>query len=277
MIGKKSILLSSLLALFLLASNSLAWTVADPTSHIYLSEQIKQLTSQLENMKAQLDEAVKANDTLMKSYESVSGTYDRVTGVYDDITSTKAFLKDSYNTVMNQYQHYKDLYGDLAAGDIETIKDLLEGIYSDPRTATSEEDRERAEKEYQVQQEAIKKAIDDSESVLESMSDRMSKIQDLGNKIGKSKGTKEAQALTNSLLLEILIVLQEQLAMSTRYQQAMALTNYSGVTEEGIQARAEAMKKIITNEELIAHETKILETLGVNNDASLKDKFNSLM
>ena len=280
MIGRNVILLSSLALLLLLPGQARALGVSDATTHIYLSEQVKQLTDQFQLMQAQLDEALKANETLTKSYEAITGTYGRVTGVYDDVMSTKAFLNDSYNTVMGQYEHFMDLYEDISdpnKGDMETIKDLLEGVFKDPRLSTPKEDRKRAEQEYQLLQEALKKAIGDSEDVLASMPDRMAKINELGGKVGKGEDMKESQALTNSILIEILTVLQEQLAMSTRFQQAMGLSHYSGVTEKGIQARAEAMKKILTNQDLIAHETKILETYGVSVDGSLKEMINNLI
>ena len=247
-----------------------AFTVSDPTSHIYLSEQIKQLTSQLENMKAQLDEAVKANETLMKSYEAVTGTYDRVTGVYDDILSTKAFLNDSYSTVMAQYEHYKALYEGLSEGDTETVKELLENVFDDPRTSTPEEDRKRAEQEYHVRQQAYKKAIEDSEELLGSMPERLEKINELGTKIGKGEDMKEAQALTNSLLLEILIVLQEQLAMSMRFQQAMALTEYSGVTAASIEARANAIKAVVERKDVLDYELSNFRKAGVTDITDIK-------
>lgn len=222
--------LCSLMIVLWIPNVAAALGVSDATTHIYLSEQVSQLTEQLKVMQAQLQEAMNANETLTKSYEAVTGSYDRVTGVYDDVMKTKAFLNDSYNTVMRQFKHYMALYEDLSdpdKGDFETVKELLEGVFDDPRTSTPEQNRKRAEQEYQVRQAAYKKAIEDSEDILGSMSDRMEKVQTLGGKIGKGKDLKESQALTNSLLLEILIVLQEQLSMSMRFQQAMALSEYS--------------------------------------------------
>lgn len=250
-----------------------AFTVSDPTSYIYMAEEVEKLTKQLESMQSQLDEAIKANETLTKSYEAITGTYDRVTGVYDDVLQTKAFLNDSYNTVMHQYGHYKDLYEDLSdpdQGDIETVKDLLENVFGDPRTSTSAEDRRRAEKEYQVRQQAFKKAIEDSESLLASMSGRIDKINTLGARIGKGKDTKESQALTNSILLEILIVLQEQLSMSMRFEQAMALSHYSGVTDESIEARATAIKTVVERKDVLDYELSNFREAGVSDITDIK-------
>lgn len=266
---------TSLLLILLLVApcTASALGVSDATTHIYLSEQVSQLTEQLKVMQAQLQEAMNANETLTKSYEAVTGSYDRVTGVYDDVMRTKAFLNDSYNTVMRQFKHYMALYEDLSdpdKGDFETVKDLLEGVFDDPRTSTPEQNRKRAEQEYQVRQAAYKKAIEDSEEILGSMSDRMEKVQTLGGKIGKGKDLKESQALTNSLLLEILIVLQEQLSMSMRFQQAMALSEYSGVTEDSIAARASAIKAVVERKDVLDYELSNFRRAGIDDITDIK-------
>lgn len=266
-------LLLGCIVLFSSESSAGGMAVFDGTAHVYASEQLKQLTEQVESLQSQLDEAIKANETLTKSYEAVTGTYSKVKGVYDDVMKTKAFLNDSYNTVMNQYDHYKGLYDDLSdpdQGDIETVKDLLEGYFGDPRIMTPEQRRKQAAKSYQVQQEALKKAIEDGEDTLATMPERAQKLSDLANKIGKTIDTKDAQALTNSLLLEILGVLQEQLALSLRYQQAMALQNYSGVTEEGIEARAVALKKVLQRKDVIGKELEYLRQSGMSDMTDIK-------
>lgn len=270
-------LVYTLMLFLFIAGQAQAMTVSDPTSYTYYAQQIKHLTDQLANMQKQLDEAMKANETLTKSYEAITGTYDRVTGVYDDVMQTKAFLNDSYSTVMRQYEHYKALYEDLLGldqGDLETVKELLEGVFGDPRTATPEVDRIRAEQEYQVRQQALKKAIEDSEDLLSSMSGRMEKIDILGAKIGKGKDMKESQALTNSILLEILIVLQEQLAMSMRFEQALALTNYSGVTDDSIEARATAIKTVIERKDVLDYELSNFREVGVTDITDIKSLMN---
>ena len=265
--------LCSLMIVLWIPGVAAALGVSDATTHIYLSEQVSQLTEQLEVMQAQLQEAMNANETLTKSYEAVTGSYERVTGVYDDVMKTKAFLNDSYSTVMRQFKHYMALYEDLSdpdKGDLETVKGLLEGVFGDPRTSTPEEDRKRAEQEYQVRQEAYKKAIEDSEDILGSMGERMEKIEALGGKVGKGKDLKESQALTNSLLLEILIVLQEQLAMSMRFQQAMALSEYSGVTEESIAARATAIKAVVERKDVLDYELSNFRRAGIDDITDIK-------
>ncbi|MEZ7197745.1 type IV secretion system protein [Pseudodesulfovibrio karagichevae] len=265
--------LCSLMIVLWIPNVAAALGVSDATTHIYLSEQVSQLTEQLKVMQAQLQEAMNANETLTKSYEAVTGSYDRVTGVYDDVMKTKAFLNDSYNTVMRQFKHYMALYEDLSdpdKGDFETVKELLEGVFDDPRTSTPEQNRKRAEQEYQVRQAAYKKAIEDSEDILGSMSDRMEKVQTLGGKIGKGKDLKESQALTNSLLLEILIVLQEQLSMSMRFQQAMALSEYSGVTEDSIAARASAIKAVVERKDVLDYELSNFRRAGIDDITDIK-------
>ncbi|MBC17065.1 MAG: hypothetical protein CL942_08440 [Desulfovibrio sp.] len=272
---KETFLITILLILLVLylPHSVYALGVSDPTSHIYLAEQVSQLTEQLEQMEAQLNEAVKANETLTKSYEAVTSTYTKFNGVYDDIMKTKAFLNDSYNTVLNQYGHYKDLYEELAdpdKGDIETIKGLLEGVFSDPRTMSSEERRKQAEQAYQVQQEALKKAIEDGEHTLNTMPERAEKLKELGTKVGKTADTKESQALTNTLLLEILEVLQEQLALTLRFQQAMALQSYSGITEDSIKIRADALKHVVLRKDVIGKELANLRQAGMTDMTDIK-------
>ncbi len=225
-------------------------------------------------MQSQLNEAIKANETLTKSYEAATGTYDHVSGIYDDIMQTKAFLNDSYYTVVDQYRHYKGVYDDLRSPgkkDFETMKELLEGVFGDPRTATPEQDRRRVEREYQIRQQALKKAIEVGEETLATMPDRVKKLNSLAGKIGKTSGVKEAQALTNSILLEILTVLEEQLAISLRFQQAMSLQAYSGITDESIAKRAKLLRNVLQRKDVLGYELNNLHKIGVTDITDIKE------
>lgn len=258
--------------------SALAMGVSDATTHIYLSEQVQQLTEQLEKAQQQINEMIKTNETLTKTYENSTATYDRAKGVYDDIMTTKKMLFNEYNSVMGQYNKFKGYYDDLKNSDLddlEDMKDLLDEFYGDPRLETAAARAARRDKQYDMIQSALKKSLEDGEQVLASMGDQAERTAELSKEIGQTASPKDEQALTNRFLCEILAVLQTQLALTTKYHQAMGLLNYTGVSEQSIQERQEYLKLLKQRQAELTWEQKKLESQGLTRGMSIEEIFNA--
>ncbi|MBI9095264.1 MAG: hypothetical protein JEY71_10310 [Sphaerochaeta sp.] len=262
--------------LLLCASHALAFGVSDATTHIYLSEQVKQLTEQLEKAQQQISEMIKVNDTLTKTYEDSTATYDRAKGVYDDLMKTKRLLYDEYSSIMGQYEKYKGYYDDLKdadASDLEGMKDMLDDFYGDARLQTAEERAAQRDKQYDMIQGALKKSLEDGEQVLASMPEQTEKAAELSKEIGQTASPKDEQALTNRFLFEILTVLQTQLALTTKYHQAMGLMNYTGVNEKSIQARQEYLKHLKARQAELTWKDQEVRNRGLRPGMTMREHF----
>jgi chromosome segregation ATPase len=250
--------------------------VSDATTHIYLSEQVKQLTEQLEKAQQQINEAIKANEILTKTYEDSTATYDRAKGVYDDIMQTRRFLYNEYSSLMGQYRKFKGYYDDLKdadAGDLESFKDILDGFYGDSRLQSAEERAAQRDKQYDLIQGALKKSLEDGEQVLAALPEQTEKAAELSKEIGQTASPKDEQALTNRFLSEILTVLQTQLALTTKYHQAMGLMNYTGVNEDSIKARQDALRGLRAKQDELTWRQKEIKKRGLTSGMTMREHF----
>jgi hypothetical protein len=101
------------------------------------------------------------------------------------------------------------------------------------------------------------------------MEDKVAHIQDLADQVDATASPKEAQDVTNSLLLEILQVLHEMLAMDAKYQQVMASQQYKGVTEESIEARQHTLAALEEWNEDERWERQELSKYGLSKDSTI--------
>lgn len=93
-----------------------------------------------------------------------------------------------------------------------------------------------ADAKYQYQQEALKNVVATSQATLGSVDDRMKNIADLAAQVNQTTNQKDAQDLTNSLLVEVLKTLTDMLAIAAQANQAVALLNYTGATDQTLLA-----------------------------------------
>lgn len=270
----KTVLL--LLLVLALPCTASALGVSDATTHVYLSEQVKQLTEQLEKAQRQIEEAIKANEILTKTYEDSTAAYDRSKGVYEDIMETRRFLYNEYSSLMGQYRKFKGLYEDLKdadAGDLESFEDLLNSFYGDSRLQSPEERAAQRDKQYDLIQGALKKSLEDGEQIIAALPEQTEKAAELSKEIGQTASPKDEQALTNRFLSEILTVLQTQLALTTKYHQAMGLMHYTGVSEDSIKARQDALRNLRAKQAELTWRQKEIAKRGLTSGMTMREHF----
>lgn len=242
-----------------LAHSQAAWSmvVSDPTSYSYYIEQIKQAAEQLKTAQKTVEE--------VKAIQSqVSGIYNRARGVVDDLKRTEDGLRsvDGVLTRIGKGQGMKP--GDDGFIDIDKV---INGTYGDLRTRGG---LQGADARHQVQQQALKAVINDSEKLLQGVADRIAKVKELAGQIDTTANIKDAMDLNNRIAIETLKTLIDLLAVAAKSNQAQALNYYSGVTDAGTQARErvlnDANQKMKSVEEVFkTNDTKMWQRMKLGN------------
>ena len=270
----------SLLILACLASPSWAgMAVSDTTSHLYLSKNLEEAVQQLETAMKQLELVQQSTDTIKKTYQEATAQYGRAKGLYDEIMRVKKFYDTTKRSMMGRYQKIKKFY-ELSENDpqkaIEGFVELIDDGFKDPRTTDPEEWKRILDKQFDFRQLALKEVIERGEESIEEMQRRLERVQELANQVDETVNPKDAQDLTNRLLSEILLVLQEQMAMNLQYQQTMAALKYKGVTENSIKKRQERLQALKANRERTRWEDEELESMGVTKTMSRQEIFEAV-
>ncbi|WP_161598448.1 type IV secretion system protein [Pseudodesulfovibrio senegalensis] len=240
--------------------------VSDAVTHTLASKLIGVEAESKANIIKQLQEAYKANEWLTKSYEAITGTYNRAQGFVDQVNEVRGFLGDTKSTILGRYSEIEDLYDDYSDGDveIEDVLDVLDVSFKDPRTTPPDEWHKLLDRQYEIRQKTIRQTIKRGQDILQSMPERMQKIVELANQIDNTANTKDSSDLTNRILIEMLTVLNEQLALSMEYHQMMATLNYQGVTEESMKTRKAARELITKKQDVVQKEINFVKNLGVD-------------
>ena len=234
MIGKMIILIVSFLAF---GFNSFGMgVVTDPGSYAYYAEQVTALGKQLEKATTMISKAEENIESVNKVKTEVSGvgdqlkgSYDRANGLVGQIKGVRDKLENSPTTIQGQYDKWKDL------GFVDPQKSLEE-FFKDPR-ADNADVYQALDRKHEVQQTALKNSIINAENLLQAAPDRLKKIEDLAAMIDQTKNVKDATDLTNRLLVEMLLAVEDLKMLVAYLGEAQGLLNYSGVSKEVTDAR----------------------------------------
>ena len=247
--------------------------VTDALAHIYQSESVTKLTAQLETGLKQLELVQQYTDTIQATYDKAHTNYARAKELYEDLMAVKAFYESTKATWMGRYQDYQSLYKALKGKDatIEDFQDLLDSSFLDPRTMDTETWIKTMDRQFDLQQLSLRDLMESNEATLDGMEERVAKAQVLAAQVDQTENPKDAMDLNNRLLLEILSVLQEMMAMDTRYQQTMASLEYKGVTEDSIKARQNRLADLEGRMKQARWETQELAKYGLSKDSTIKE------
>jgi tetratricopeptide (TPR) repeat protein len=253
--------------------------VADAVSHMYESMNLEKTIQQLETGLQQLEFVQKSTETLEKAYEKAHTNYKRAKGVYDDLVAVKAFYDKTTTSWMGRYEKYRAFYNDVSDPDkaIEDFKGLLDEAFVDPRSIDPDDWKKLMDRQFDMRQLALKELLDKTEATTKGIEGRVEKAQNLAKDIDGTTSEKDAMDLNNRLLLEILLVLQDMLAVDAQYQQAMGALKYEGVTEESIKARQETLKNMETDFSKYRFEVQVVEQLGISDDDTIMDTIQKTM
>jgi len=229
----------SSLMILMFPFHSHSMTVSDPTSYTYYAEQLKKLQTQMEQLQKQYDEAVKSNQWLTQIQDDLSGSYNRGMALYNKLKSIQRQLE----AIPNRYERYKKRWEGLLTDieDFQDVKAVIDNVIKDPRHPDYDlwKDMDRR---YQMRQRALKDTIDRSEDLLAGLPNDFEELAKLAKQIDETKNQKDATDLTNSILVQILTVLQKQLELSTYLAQSQSILNFTGANEQVLKNRIESAK-----------------------------------
>lgn len=255
-----------LLVVLCFASSALAggMAVADAISHMYESQEITKLVEQIELATQQLELVQQYTGTIQSAYDQAHSNYSKAKQVYDNIMSIKDYFDSTKSTLLGRFNEITGIYNDLSDAELEDLVALLDDTFKDPRNLSKEQWAKIVDRQFDLRQLGLKELMNSNEDTLSSMEDKVSHLQALANQADATASPKEAQDITNALLLEILQVLHEMLAMDAKYQQVMASQQYLGVTEESIEARQTKLKGLETDISKYRFEVQVMDSLGVD-------------
>lgn len=272
MIGKRLTCAASALALALAPAPAAALVVSDPTSYSYYVEQIKQQVEMIEKTAKQVETMGGVLTETQKIYSTATGHYNRAASLVNRMTRlSKAISSEPSGGIFGQAKKWgnvgrqvggigrgaagelghigkdSDKYGrklaDITGDDLYVdTKEMLDEVFTDPRTIENREDRTRSlSRRYQVQQGALKEVVARAERTLGGIGDRLKIVDELANMIDKTVNQKDAQDLTNRILVEVLAALIDMIQIAALANQAQALAQYQGASDAAMQQRQKAL------------------------------------
>lgn len=245
--------------------------VTDAISHMYESQEITKLVEQIELAAEQLELVQQYTDTIQSAYDKAHSNYGKAKQVYDNVMSIKDYFDSTKSTLLGRFNEITGLYSDLSDADLEDLADLLDDTFKDPRNLSPEQWAKIMDRQFDLRQLGLKELMDSNEDTLSSMEAKVAHIQDLAGQADATASPKEAQDVTNTLLLEILQVLHEMLAMDAKYQQVMASQKYKGVTEKSIEARQQTLAALEDWAEGERWERQELSKYGLSKDSTISE------
>lgn len=266
MTGKR--LTCLLLSLSLTASPASAgMVVTDPNSYTYYVEQLKkmeeqvtQYAKQIETMNGVLTEAQKIERNLTGHYSRAMALVNRVKRLSDTMNSQPTGIigeAKKWGNVGRQIggvlggaanegrQVVKDV-NDIAGTELyEDTKKILDQVFTDPRDINNPQELYRSmDRRNQIKQGALKEVVAKAEQTLGGIKERIKTVQELGETVDKTENQKDAQDLTNRILLEVLATLTDLLAVAAQANQAQALLSYTGVNDSIMESRKQELESI---------------------------------
>jgi hypothetical protein len=247
--------------------------VTDPQSYSYFVEQLKKQADLVDKAAKQVETMGGVLDTANNIEAKMMGHYNRAMGIVNSVGRLEKAISqvgDGQN-VFDTLKKWGNVgraasgvirgtAGEIGAagGDYQVLtgddlyvdtKKMLDWGFADPRNMDDPMAQYRSlDRKYAITQDALKNVIANSARTLGSMTDRVNNVKELAAQVDATTNMKDAQDLTNRLLVEIYNVLTEFLAITAQANQAMALANYSGVTDKAMSDRSKALESSTSGE-----------------------------
>lgn len=263
------------LALALSPAPALAIVVTDPTSYSYYVEQIKQQVDMIEKAAKQVETMGGVLTETQKIYSTATGHYNRAVSLVNRMSRlSKAVGSEPSGGIFGQAKKWGNVgrqvggIGRGAAGELGQLgkdsdtysrklddltgddlyvdtKEMLDEVFTDPRSIENREDRYRSlDRRYQVQQGALKEVVARAERTLGGIPERLKVVQELADMVDKTVNQKDAQDLTNRILVEVLGALTDMIQIAALANQANALAQYQGASDAAMQQRQRRLEDL---------------------------------
>jgi DNA repair ATPase RecN len=229
-----------LLAIVLISpAKSNAMTVSDPGSYGYYAEQIKKMQAQFKQLQEQykvaqqnLEQVNKVRKRAEEMRDNMMGHYNRAKGLYNKAVRLKAEFDSAPTTLRGLKRKWTRIK--YYAGDFTDVDGMLDSVWHDPRDDAEEVKKALAELDarYHVRHTAVKEAIESCDREMTQIPEHMDQIGELAQQIDSTENIKDAQDLTNRLLMEILIVMSKHHTLTAQLGQVQSLFQYQGVKDK---------------------------------------------
>ena len=254
--------------------------VSDPNSYTYYVQQLKEMGKQTQEAIKQVQTLGGIRTTVEDTQRSITGTYNRGMGLITDVERLKKRVGSDPSTLDGNFRKWSGIVGsassmagragstaDGAAGLYYDARGVLDDNFEDPRvrrkTGYTRTPNFSADRQYQIGQSSLKDAVAAAEGTLQALPGRVSTLSDLAAQIDGTKNLKDAADLQNRFLAEILQTLHELVAITARLGEAQALQSYTGVNDDAMTERVEAVKKAADRDPTWLHEQE-LGAIGVH-------------
>lgn len=254
--------------------------VTDPKSYGYYVQQLKEMGKQTQEAIKQVQTLGGIRTTVEDTQRAVTGTYNRGMGLINDVERLKKRVGSDPSTLDGNFRKWSGIVGsassmagrvestaDRAAGHYYDAREILDDNFEDPRTRKKSGGTRTpnfsADRQYQIGQSSLKDAVAAAEGTLQELPKRVSTLSGLAEQIDGTKNLKDAADLQNRFLAEILQTLHELVSITARLGEAQALQSYTGVNDDAMTERVEAVKKAADRDPTWLHEQE-LGAVGVH-------------
>ena len=227
---KKILSILTLTTLFISSANAII--VADPTSHAYFLEQISQLDKNLKTAQKTYNSVERTAQGITKMGKEISGSYNNI----GDAHKTLKSLNSNYNYMYRRLSSTeKKIFGRKMEREKSPIyKDLEKVLKESGYDSNSEEiysATDLAKARLHDRQLRMKESLMSADIVMSSLNKNVKRLETLSQKIDKTENIKDSQDLTNRLLVEQLLYLDNMTRLLATFVSSSVAIKYSGYDE----------------------------------------------
>ena len=205
-----------------------ALVVSDPGSYARAAQRLSELKKQLETAKENLDQITSVKERL----EGNLNIGREMIGDFKDLRDSATDITAMAHNLPGQLD-----IDDFDISKPDDFREVLDVIY-DPN-ANSAEAGSNVEVKEGMEQRALKGAIESSQKITSDFSDDLNNISSLIDEIDQTETQKEAQDLTNRLLVELVTIQRRSLQLMAQAVRAEKLAQYEGASSNSPDARGE--------------------------------------
>lgn len=256
---KPSLFLISFLAVstyFLISGNvaGSGMVTTDPIGYTYMIEQLAAMEEQIDKAKQQVSKITDVQKRVEGVKKQLEGHYNRAVGIASSIKQAQIDIQNRPTGLQDEAKFWEKMLSNAKVGlrntkgaiDVTAAELHLQQTFKDPRSYKAKKGRKivkNFDREYAVRQTSLKSTILKSEKIIEKMPKKLKSISDLTAQIDKTANIKDAQDLTNAILVKTLEAIHEIMDLVAYQAESSALLTFTGVDDDVTAERQRAKSK----------------------------------
>ena len=226
----------------------------DPVSYTYMIEQLTALEEQIDRAKENVEKVNEVKKRVEGVKKQLEGHYNRAVGIANSIKQAEHDIANRPTGLQDEAKFWEKMLSKSKVGirnakgalEVTNAEKHLNETFKDPRSRKGRKGRKivkNFDREYHVRQASLKSTITKSELIIHKMPAKLKSISDLTAQIDKTVNIKDAQDLTNAILVQTLSAIHEIMDLVAYQAESSALLTFSGVDEDVTKEREIAKKK----------------------------------